>query len=141
MAHNYIITTDDFSSAMKKIDEIKKSYNEEFDFTNYDLEEDGIYSLIDDLTTVSLFDNPKFIIVRHPNALLTASDKAINELVSIMNDVNNQNVLIYLFTTSFDTANDKFQKLKKFSIYINIFKIVVLRHTGHNRPIVPQYIF
>ena len=120
MAHNYIITTDDYSSAMKKIDEIKNSFNEEFEYTTYDLEEDGIYSLIDDLTTISLFDNPKFIVVKQAHALLTMSDKAINELVSIMNDVNSQNVLIYLFTGSFDGNNDKYQKIKRFSIYINV---------------------
>ena len=118
--YNYIITTDDFSAANNKILEIKNSIKYELDEVSYDLEEDGIYSIIDELSTVSLFDTPKFVVVKSAEVLLTFSDKAVLELATIMNDMDSSNVLILLSTKGFDTKSEKYQRIKRFSTYIDI---------------------
>ena len=118
--HSYIITTDDLKAGSRKIEEIKNSINSELEVVSYDLEEDGVYSLIDELTTVSLFNDPKLVVARSPEELLTASDKKITELCTAMNDTASENVLIMLFTKSFDYKNEKYLKLKRFASTIDI---------------------
>ena len=58
--YNYLISSDDIEALNNKIEEIYKSFNLEFDVIRYDLEEDNIYNIIDELSTISLFDNPIF---------------------------------------------------------------------------------
>ena len=118
--HSYIITTDDLKAGSRKIEEIKNSINSELEVVSYDLEEDGVYSLIDELTTVSLFNDPKLVVARSPEELLTASDKKITELCTAMNDTASENVLIMLFTKNFDYKNEKYLKLKRFASTIDI---------------------
>ena len=118
--HSYIITTDDFKAGIKKIEEIRKSIPHELEDVSYDLDEDGVYSLIDELTTVSLFNDPKLVVVKSPEELFSASDKKINELCMAMNDTASENVLILLFTKSFDYKNEKYLKLKRFASTIDI---------------------
>ena len=118
--HSYIITTDDFSAGLKKIEEIKKTIREDLDEVTYDLEEDGMYAVIDELTTVSLFDNPKMVIVKSGEEILNTSDKKLTELCVAMNDTNSENVLVILITKSFDMKNEKYQKVKRFASTIDI---------------------
>ena len=119
--YNYIITTDDISAANEKIEEIRKSLSSEYDNIGYDMEEDGVYSLIDELTTISLFDTPKFIVVKASEAITGISDKASMELFSAMNDRDSENVIIFLFTKATDYyKSEKYQKLKKYCNVIDI---------------------
>lgn len=119
--YNYIITTDDISAANEKIEEIRKSLSSEYDNIGYDMEEDGVYSLIDELTTISLFDTPKFIVVKASEAITGISDKASMELFSTMNDRDSENVIIFLFTKATDYyKSEKYQKLKKYCNVIDI---------------------
>ena len=118
--HSYIITTDDFSAGLKKIEEIKKSIPVELDEVSYDLSEDGMYSVIDELTTVSLFNNPKMVIVKSGDEIVNTSDKKLTELCVAMNDTNSENVLVILITKSFDMKNERFQKVKRFASSIDI---------------------
>ena len=118
--HSYIITTDDFSAGLKKIEEIKKTIREDLDEVTYDLEEDGMYTVIDELTTVSLFDNPKMVIVKSGEEILNTSDKKLTELCVAMNDTNSENVLVILITKSFDMKNERYQKVKRFASTIDI---------------------
>ena len=120
MAYNYIITTDDLSAALEKIDQIKKSFKLEFDELSYDLEEDSLFSIVDELTTVSLFDNPKFIVVKNSELFNTVKDSAFTELLKAMNDSESQNVLILLYTKNFDAKHEHNEMLKKYSSMINI---------------------
>ena len=91
---NYLILFDDSSLCNKRIDELQKTMNDSCDVINYDLEDDGIYSIIDELTTISLFDEPKFLIVKTFEAISKISENALNELLRAMNDVNSNNVLV-----------------------------------------------
>lgn len=119
--YNYIITTDDISAANEKIEQIKKSLSSDYDEIGYDLEEEGIYSLVDELTTVSLFDSLKFIIAKSSEAILKASESQLKELYSAMNDRNSENVLIFLFTKDNDyQKSEKFKNLRKYSTYIDV---------------------
>lgn len=120
MAYNYIITSDDKEAAFEKAEEIKKSLGLDFDSSSYDLEDDGIYSVIDELTTVSLFANPKFVIVRSAEYILTCSDKALNELYRAMNDIQSENVLIFMAFKPFDQNHEKYQRLKRYASSIDI---------------------
>ncbi len=118
--YNYMISTDDTSAANLKIEEIKKSLESEYDDIGYDLEDDSLYSLIDELVTVSLFDSPKFITVKNAHLLSGASEKAALELFSAMNDRDSQNVIIFLFTEEIDMKNANIQKLKKYTTYFDM---------------------
>lgn len=120
MAYNYIIASDDKEAAQNKIEEIKNSLNLDFDFSNYDLEDDGIYSIIDEVSTVSLFDNPKFVVIKSASRITDISDKALNELVKAMNDRESENVIIFLFYDAFNYNNESLQRIKKYSSMINI---------------------
>ena len=119
--YNYIITTDDISAANEKIEQIKSSLSSEYDEISYDIEEEGLYSLVDELTTVSLFDSLKFVVVKGAEAITKASDAPLKELYSAMNDRNSENVLIFLFTKDTDyQKSEKFKNLRKYSTYIDI---------------------
>lgn len=119
--YNYIITTDDISAANEKIEQIKKSLSSEYDEVGYDIEEEGLYSLVDELTTVSLFDSLKFVVVKGAEAITKASEAPLKELYSAMNDRNSENVLIFLFTKDTDyQKSEKFKNLRKYATYIDI---------------------
>ena len=85
MSYNYIISAEEKEEAKEKIEEIRKSIKLDFDYSDYDLEEDGLYPIIDELTTISLFDNPKFIVINSSENIIKANDKAFVELLTAMN--------------------------------------------------------
>lgn len=118
--YNYIITTDDVTAGMNKVDEIRRSFNIEFDESSYDLDDDGIYSVIDELSTISLFDTTKFIIVKSSEGICKIGDKALKELCSIMNDINSNNVLVLFSTKGFDYKNENYVKIKRYATTIDI---------------------
>ena len=111
--YNYIITTDDISAANEKIEQIKKSLSSEYDEIGYDIEEEGVLSLVDELTTISLFDTLKFITVKGAEAITKQSESALKELYTAMNDRSSENVLIFLFTKDTDyQKSEKFKNLR-----------------------------
>ncbi len=114
---NFIIKTDDYSLVQEKVDSISKSMDNP-DIITYDLDSDSTYNVIDELTTISLFDNPKLVILKSGDELLDQSDEKLDELVNAMADINNSNVLV-IYDTKFDTKSQerfsKYLKLKKYS--------------------------
>ena len=115
MAVNFIILADDYLAVESKIEEIKKGFDLDVEPTIYNLDEEGTYAVVDELTTVSLFDESKFVIVRNAEGLLKSSDRAFLDLLKAMNDQNSSNILILVFMGSVDMANEQYQKLKRFS--------------------------
>ena len=79
MASNFIIVSDDFLATSNKIEEIRKGYNITSEIITYDLSEESIYSLVDELTTVSLFEDIKFVVVKEAENLLGKNEKAFVE--------------------------------------------------------------
>lgn len=115
---NYLILFDDSSLCNKRIDELLKTMNDSYDVINYDLEDDGIYSIIDELTTVSLFDEPKFLIVKSFEAISKIGENAVSELLRAMNDVNSNNVMV--FTSKKLESNDIINKVKRYCNTIDV---------------------
>ena len=119
MASNFIIVSDDFEATSNKIEEIRKGYNITSEIITYDLSEESIYSLVDELTTVSLFEDIKFVVVKEAENLLGKNEKAFVELQKAMNDVYSSNILILLFK-KVDYSNEDFTKLRRFSAFFEI---------------------
>lgn len=120
MANNYIILSDDALAAYNKALEIKDTLKEDFEYLEYDLEEDNLFELVDELTTVSLFSNPKFIVVKNAEAIIKSNDKAFDDLIKAMNDINSQNALVFITLKSIDPSNEKYNRLVKYSIEISL---------------------
>lgn len=120
MAFNYIITSDDALAAKDKISEIKKALDPSYDGISYDLEEDSLYDVIDELTTISLFDNPKFVVLKNANKITSIKNDILKELYKTMNNVDSQNVLILLFMNDFDYKSDVFETLKRYATLIDV---------------------
>lgn len=112
---NFIIKTDDYSLAQEKVNSIAKSMDNP-DVITYDLDEDNTYNVIDELTTVSLFDNPKLVILKSGNKLLEQSAEKLNELTNAMADTANTNVLV-IVDEKFDTKSSE-----RFNTYVQIKK-------------------
>ena len=120
MSYNYIISAEEKEEAKEKIEEIKESIKLDFDYSEYDLEEDGLYPIIDELTTISLFDNPKFIVINSSENIIKANDKAFVELLTAMNSQENDNVLVFIFLNGFDQKNERLSRIKRYSSFIEI---------------------
>ena len=120
MSYNYIISAEEKEEAKEKIEEIRKSIKLDFDYSDYDLEEDGLYPIIDELTTISLFDNPKFIVINSSENIIKANDKAFVELLTAMNSQENDNVLVFIFLNGFDQKNERLSRIKRYSSFIEI---------------------
>ncbi len=86
MAANFIIISDDSLAVDKKIEELRKGLELEVEPIVYTASEEGTYAIVDELTTISLFDDSKLIIVRRAEALLSKSDRAFLELLKAMNN-------------------------------------------------------
>lgn len=120
MASNFIIVSDDYKALQDKILEIQEGLEVSSEPIIYNLAEEKVYSLIDEITTVSLFDETKFIIVKSSSELLKTADKPFMELLKAMNSPQNNNILIITFVGSVDVSCDAFQKLKRFSSFYEI---------------------
>ena len=121
MAHNFIITSDDKLAAYKKVDELSEKFDSSYERSSIDLVDEGLYSLVDELNTVSLFNDPKLIVVKSSEQLFSnKNEKAFNELIKAMSNVENENALIFIFLDKIDFSNEKYQKIKKVSSYVDI---------------------
>ena len=118
--YNYIINTDDISAANEKIEDIRKKLSSEYDNISYDLDDDSIYSLIDELTTISLFETPKFVVIKQSERIADIKEKQAIELISAINNRDSQNVVVFLFTKEYDAKSINLQKLKKYATYFDI---------------------
>ncbi len=124
MTHNFILVADDYEALENKIQEIKSSYQVDYDTVQYNLKDESIYSLVDELTTISLFAEPKFVIAKGAEALLDKTDKPFLSLLGAMNQVDSENILVLVFMlsadTKFDYQNEQFVQLKRFSSLFEI---------------------
>jgi DNA polymerase-3 subunit delta len=122
MANNFIIVSDDKVAAGQKVEEISSKFNSSYERLTIDLSDEGLYALVDELNTVSLFEEPKIITVKSSDSLLNnKNEKAFNELIKSMNNIDNSNVLIFIFLDKIDYNNERFVKLRKYSSFIQVF--------------------
>ena len=122
MASNFIILADDVLAVEQKITEIKKGMEYEEEPILYNLMDEGTYALVDELSTISLFETTKFIIAKNAECLLNKADKAFVELLKVMNAPSNQNILVLVFMGAIDFSSEQYQKLKRFSSVFEIRK-------------------
>lgn len=117
---SYIISYDDYSLALEKVNEIHNSIKD-YEKDIIDLEDEGLYSLVDELTTISLFSSPKLVIAKNADLIInTKSDNAINDLIKALNDVDNLNCVIFLVGSAKISDNETFKKIKKISSHIDV---------------------
>lgn len=121
---SYFLSTDDYSVAIKKTEEIKKSIQGSYDEIYYDLDDDSLYEVINELTTISLFSEPKVVILKSAEKISEISDNALKELLSIMADYDSMNILIAISTEGYDFKDSKkaeiYNALKKYASFIDI---------------------
>jgi DNA polymerase III delta subunit len=126
MANNFIIVSDDKVAAGQKVEEISSKFNSSYERLTIDLSDEGLYALVDELNTVSLFEEPKIITVKSSDSLLNnKNEKAFNELIKSMNNIDNSNVLIFIFLDKIDYNNERFVKLRKYSF--GVVSLICLR--------------
>ncbi|MCR5114032.1 MAG: DNA polymerase III subunit delta [Acholeplasmatales bacterium] len=119
---SYFLSTDDYSAASNKIEEIRRSLSKSFEEISYDLDEDSIYEVINDLTTISLFEEPKLITIKSAELITEISDNALNELLSAMGNYDSENILIGITVKDYDFKNkgDILNRIKKNASFIDI---------------------
>ncbi len=116
---SYFISTDDLSFAINKIEDLKKQSKLNYEVSSYDLEDDPFYNVIDELTTISLFDDPKFIIVKGAEKISQISEDQFKELIKQLADTESQNALAMITTSIFNDKN-RLEELKKWSSFYDI---------------------
>lgn len=121
---SYFLSTDDYSVAIKKTEEIKRSVTGSYDEIFYDLDDDSLYEIINELTTVSLFSEPKVIIVKSAEKIVDVNENQLKEFLSALADYNSMNVLIAITTEGFDFKDSKkgeiLNQIKKYASFIDI---------------------
>lgn len=116
---NYLIEyTDTFSSKNTINNIIKENKFNDIPISEYDLEENSIDSVIEDLDTYSLFSNKKVIIVKNID-LLDIDSKDTKHIIKYLNNPNNDNLLIML-SNKLDTRKKIIKELKNNTKYIKI---------------------
>ncbi len=121
MGANFMIIADDVLAVNDKIEEIKKGYGILSEDIVYNLAEEDIFSLIDELSTVSLFDETKFIVVKNAESLLSQTESSVSELVKAMTRQNSSHVVIFVFLEQIDHYHPIYQKVKKFCSVIELY--------------------
>ena len=119
MAQNYIIVCDDYLAINEYIDKICQDIKVEYDKFDYDLDDDGLYSIVDELSTISLFFFFFFVVVKSIDKITNYSAKAFSDLLSAMNNLESENILI-MTSLKVLPDNERISKLKKYSSLIDL---------------------
>jgi DNA polymerase-3 subunit delta len=116
--NNYFIQTDDYSLVQNKLIEIKNKINDNVSVIEYDLSSDSIYNIIDEIKTISMFDEIKFIKVKNAQCLEDVKGNSLNELLASMNDEDNKNYIVFISTEA--NKSQSYDKVKKLSNFISL---------------------
>ena len=119
--YNYIITSDDKEAVNEKIESIKKSIKQDLDSSTYDLENDNLYNVIDELSTISMFGNPKFVVVKSLEKISKVPEATLLELLSLMNNVSIENFVVFVaLDSNIDFRVECYAKIRQFSTLVDI---------------------
>ena len=116
--NNYFIQTDDYSLVNNKLIEIKNKINDNVSVIEYDLSSDSIFNIIDEIKTISMFDEIKFIKVKNAENLENVKGNSLNELLASMNDEDNKNYIVFISTEA--NKSQSYDKVKKLSNFISL---------------------
>ena len=97
--NNYLINSSATSLIDKKIEELVKENNfNEASITTYDLEEDSIFSLLEDADTISLL-TPNKVIIGKNLSNNNLDDKSLKTLSKYLDNPNSNVILIFVTTS------------------------------------------
>ncbi len=120
--YTYIIQTDDLSFAEEKIEKIKEGIETEYEVATYDVEDDGIYQIVDELNTISLFDLTKVVIAKSAEAILSLDDKKYQEFIGTISNFSSSNILV-MVSKGYDLKGDKKERLNEIKKYGAYFEM------------------
>ena len=81
---------------------------------------DNIYEILDEIKTISLFDNTKLIIISSLEAIVNVNETKLNELAKEMNNYNVENVLIFTSLKKLDFRINALSLIRRYSTLIDI---------------------
>ncbi len=114
---NYLIKYQSFALLEKYINGIKKDFSSE-EISNYDLEENTLSEVLEDLNTYSLFSVKKLIIVRQIMNI-SDTDKDYKLLIKYLENPNKDYTLI-LTDDKLNNVRKTIKEIKKHSKYIEL---------------------
>lgn len=94
MKNNYLIVCNDHCLIKDKINKLIDNFYKDAAISNYDLEENELSEVLEDLDTYGLFSNKKVIIVR--NVFIDHKDKLFDKLIKYIDNYNQDNLLIMI---------------------------------------------
>lgn len=119
MNNNYLLEYSDTFSYLKQIQKIIKEKNFQNNITNeYDLVENTLDSVLEDLDTYSFLTEKKVIIIKNID-LLDINDKLTTHLLSYLKNPNTDNLLIML-SNKLDTRKKITKELKSLTNYLKL---------------------
>ena len=75
-------------------------------------------NIIDEIKTISMFDEIKFIKVKNAENLENVKGNSLNELLASMNDEDNKNYIVFISTEA--NKSQSYDKVKKLSNFISL---------------------
>ena len=114
---NYLIYGLDSYLIKKEIDKIKKSKKiSDLSISKYDLENTLIEEVIDDATTVSLFDEEKMIICDNAYMFTASTKKTIEQNVKVLENYieNTNNLCTIIFVVNYEKLDERKKIVKSF---------------------------
>ncbi|MBQ9181998.1 MAG: DNA polymerase III subunit delta [Bacilli bacterium] len=114
---NYLIYGLDSYLIKKEIDKIKKSKKiSDLSISKYDLENTLIEEVIDDATTVSLFDEEKMIICDNAYMFTASTKKIIEQNVKVLENYieNTNNLCTIIFVVNYEKLDERKKIVKSF---------------------------
>lgn len=118
MNNNFLIEYTDNLSLEHKIEEITKKIRQEATYNKYDLEEQELKQVIEDLDTYSFLSENKIIIVKHIE-LIQSEDKDTKRLLKYLDNSIENNILI-LASNKLDSRKKITKDLKNKTTYLKL---------------------
>lgn len=118
MKNNFLIEYSDSFSLNKKIDEITRDIKNDAVCTTYDLEDQELQLVMEDLDTYSFLSNKKIIIVKHIE-LLQSEDNSTKRLLKYLDNSLKDNILI-LVSNKLDSRKKITKDLKNKTAYLKL---------------------
>lgn len=118
MKNNFLIEYSDSFSLNKKIDEITKDIKNDAVCTTYDLEDQELQLVMEDLDTYSFLSNKKIIVVKHIE-LLQSEDNSTKRLLKYLDNSLEDNILI-LVSNKLDSRKKITKDLKNKTTYLKL---------------------
>lgn len=149
--YSYFIEYNDYMIALEKNKEIFNNYKD-YEESYIDLDEDSVYNLVDELTTISLFGSLKYVLVKNANyAVYCDSKDAKDSLIKALSNHDNLNVVVFLAKSNNDDKTEntdnivlddnkrKTKDLKFFNTIKKLSSVISAKLTANSNLSLEQY--